>query len=323
MEKILRVGLVGTGYTAQRRAETFQQDERTQLVTVAGNTLENIQAFCQTYSISSSTSWQELVNRSDIDLVVICTINRDHGAIAYAALEANKHVLIEYPLALKPQEAEVLIELSQARRKTLHVEHIELLGGLHQAIRKYLPEIGEVYYARYHTINPQRPAPRRWTYHHQMFGFPFCAALSRIHRFTDLFGSVFSVSCQSRFWDIPDSDYYTACLCNAQLRFNNGLIAEIVYGKGDVFWQGSQTFELYGDNGALIFDREKGNLVRGEEKIPIEVISPQGLFAKDTSMFLDYLLLNKPLYVKPTASLYALKVADAAYRSTQSGTVVL
>jgi biliverdin reductase len=32
-------------------------------------------------------------------------------------------------------------------------------------------------------------------------------------------------------------DLYKACLCNAQLRFANGLIAEAVYGKGEIFGQ--------------------------------------------------------------------------------------
>ena len=318
----LKVGLVGTGYAAQRRAEALQQDDRCQLVAFTGNTPEKIAAFCQIYSVSPLSSWQQLVSQSHIDLVMICNINRDRGAIVRSALEAGKHVVVEYPLALNPEEAETLIDLAKTKGKLLHVEHIELLGGLHQAIRKYLPEIGNVFYARYTTINPKHPAPRRWTYHYQMYGFPLCAALSRIHRFTDLFGTVASVSCQSRFWDAPESGYYRACLCDAQLRFTNGLIADITYGKGELFWQSSRNFELHGERGTLIFVGERGTLIRGEEKTPIEVATRRGLFAKDTVMVLDHLAEGKPLYVNPTASHYALKVADAADRATKAGITV-
>ena len=316
----LNVGIIGTGFAANRRAEAFTEDGRSRLVAVAGHTPESTAAFCQTHGGSPLDSWQKLIDEPDIDLVVICTINRDHGAIASAALEARKHVVVEYPLSLDPQEADALIELAHAQNKLLHVEHIELLGGLHQAIRQNLAAIGEVYYARYVTINPQRPAPRRWTYHQELFGFPLSAALSRLHRLIDLFGTVDSVSCQSRFWE-ASSAYFTACLCNAQLRFTNGLIAEVVYGKGETFWQGYRDFELHGDKGTLMFAGEQGTLIR-EEKNPVEVGSRRGLFTQDTQMVLDHLLNEKPLYVSPKNSAYALKVADAARQSAETGTTV-
>ncbi|MBD1806403.1 Gfo/Idh/MocA family oxidoreductase [Microcoleus sp. FACHB-SPT15] len=311
----IRAGLVGTGFAAKLRAEALQSDSRSHLVAVSGHTPEKTQEFARNHEAIALDSWQQLVEHPDLDLVIICTINRDHGAIAQAALEAGKHVVVEYPLSLDPVEAESLIALAEAQGKLLHVEHIELLGGLHQALRQALPEIGNPFYARYITIMPQHPAPRRWTYHPEQFGFPLSGALSRIQRFTDLFGNVTTVSCQSRFWEA--SDYYKACLCTAQLRFTNNLIAEVTYGKGEVFWQGLRNFEVHGEQGTLVFEGDQGSLIRGEERIPIEVGGRRGLFGKDTGMVLDYLVEGTPLYVSAAASLYALKVADAARQSVE------
>ena len=316
----IRAGLVGTGFAAKLRAEALQADSRSRLVAVSGHIPEKTQEFARNHEAIALDSWQQLVEHPDLDLVVICTINRDHGAIAQAALEAGKHVVVEYPLSLDPIEAESLIALAEAQGKLLHVEHIELLGGLHQALRQALPEIGNPFYARYITIMPQHPAPRRWTYHPEQFGFPFSGALSRIQRFTDLFGDVATVSCQSRFWEA--SDYYTACLCTAHLRFTNNLIAEVTYGKGEVFWQGLRNFEVHGEQGTLVFEGDQGSLIRGEERIPIEVGGRRGLFGKDTGMVLDYLVEGKPLYVSAAASLYALKVADAARQSADMGEAI-
>jgi biliverdin reductase len=256
----------------------------------------------------------------EVDLVMICTINLDHGMVARAALNAGKHVVVEYPLSLDPKEAESLIALAHTKGKLLHVEHIELLGGLHQALRQWLPEIGNPFYARYVTITPQHPAPKRWTYHPELFGFPLTAALSRIQRLTDLFGKVSAVSCQSQFW--YTAEYFTACLCTAQLRFANGLIGEVTYGKGETFWHSSRNFEVHGEQGTLLFEGERGMLIRGEEKIPIEVGGRRGLFAKDTGMVLDYLTEKTPLYLSPTESCYALKVADAARQSAELGKTI-
>lgn len=317
----VRVGLVGTGYAAKLRAETLQKDERSQLVAIFGHTPEKTQAFSQTYQAEALSDWEQLV-RSDLDLVIVSNINRDHGAIARAALQNGKHVIVEYPLCLDVAEAEELIALAQVQNKLLHVEHIELLGGLHQALKQNLAAIGTLFYARYSTINPQHPAPLKWTYQRELFGFPFSGALSRIHRLTDLFGTVATVSCQNRYWG-ANSEFYTACLCTAQLRFTTGLVADITYGKGETLWQDERKFEVHGEKGGLIFDKEAGILVQAEETTPIEVGTRRGLFAKDTGMVLDHLFAGTPLYVTPAASLYALKVADAARRSAETGETIV
>lgn len=316
----VRVGLVGTGYVATRRAEALIEDDRAHLVAVTGHDREKTEAFCKTHGAYPLETWQQLVGEPTLDVVTISGINCDRGKIVRSALEAGKHVITEYPLSLDPAEAAALIELAKARGKFLHVEHIELLGGLHSSMRQVLPEIGTVFYARYVTLAPQRPAKRRWTYHRDLFGFPLSAALSRIHRFTDLFGTVEAVNCRSRFWDTTDG-YYSACLCAAQLKFKGGLIAEITYGKGETVWTKERTFELHGDGGTLVFKGETGMLVRGEEKTPIEFEGRRGLLKKDMRMAIDSVLEGTPMYVSPEASLYALQVADAARISSETGQV--
>jgi biliverdin reductase len=313
----LRVGIVGTGYAAQRRAEVLLADPRAELITVAGHSEGKTHTFCQQFGISAAESWQQLVTHSDLDLVIIATINQLHGAIAMAALEAGKHVVLEYPLALDYQTGKQLQALAQQQNKLLHVEHIELLGGVHQAIRQHLDQIGPVFSARYSTIQPQSPAPQRWTYHHQQFGFPLIAALSRISRFTDLFGSVKTVSAQSQFWPQANPDYFRACLCTANLRFTTGLMAEVIYGKGEVFQRGDRTFTLDGEKGTLMFAGETGQLIQNGETSAITVGSRRGLFKQDTEAVLDYFQQGKPLYTSLDASLDALKVADYCAQASQ------
>ncbi|MDB9312001.1 Gfo/Idh/MocA family oxidoreductase [Spirulina sp. CS-785/01] len=318
----VNIGIVGTGYAAQRRAEAFSENPRARVLAIAGHTPSTTQTLAQQHNAQAEESWEKLVRNPDLDLVVICTINRDHGKIARAALEAGKHVLCEYPLSLDSAEGNALLQFAQSQQKLLHVEHIEILGSLHQTLRDYLPKIGEVTYARYTTITPQTPVAGRWTYHYDYFGFPFAAALSRIHRFTHLFGEVSAVSGQARFWDSPAPHYYTACLCTAQLRFSQGLVADITYGKGEQFTHGGRTFEVYGTEGTLIFDTEGGRLIRHKEETPIQLGSRRGLFNADSQQVLDHLLDGKPLYIEPTSSLYALSVAHAVQQSARSGETI-
>jgi biliverdin reductase len=320
----IRVGLVGTGYVAKARAQTLQSDGRSQLVAVSGYTPETTKAFCQEFGASFVPGWPELVGRDDLDLIVVSTINSDHGAIARSALERDKHVVVEYPLSLDPREAEACIDLARRRGKLLHVEHLELLGGLHNAIKDAIGAIGPVFYARYITINPQRPAPDRWTYRHSRFGHPFAGALSRLHRLTDLFGPVASVTGRNQFWNADaDGDRFRSALCCARLTFTCETLGEAVYGKGETFWESENCFTLYGEDGTLIFTPEGGRLLRGDAPQPIEVGSRRGLFARDTQMVLDRLESGTPLYVSPEASLYTLRVADAVRRSAETGQTVV
>ena len=185
----LKVGIVGTGYAAKKRAEAVKSDERCKLIAVSGDRARS-KEFSQNFEIEAVDSWQELVNLPKLDLIFICTVNQGCGAIARAAILARKHVVVEYPLDLDAKVAAEVIELAAKQQLLLHVEHIEIIGGLHQAIKEYLPQIGKVFYARYETISSQHSVGDSWKYHKAKFGFPLSAALSRIHRLTDLFGKV-------------------------------------------------------------------------------------------------------------------------------------
>lgn len=317
------VGLVGTGFAAKVRAQTLTTEPRTQLVAIAGRNPSRTAEFAADFNAPVVAEWQTLVEMTDVDLVVVATINCDHGKIVRAAIAAGKHTIVEYPLALDPQEAAEIIALAEAKGVLLHVEHIELLGGLHQTMRQWLGHLGEVYYARYSTIVPQPTVPEKWTYNRAEFGFPLIAALSRLHRFSDLFGSIESVNCHNQYWG-GVGDYYRTCLCTAQFRFKNSkAIGEVVYGKGEGLWQDSRKFEVHGEHGALIFNGDEGVLIQADVTTPLDLGSRRGLFAKDTEFVLDCLLNGQPNYVTPAASLATLRAADAARISAETRRTVI
>jgi biliverdin reductase len=318
----VRVGLIGTGFAARRRAEALVAEVRSHLVAVAGHSLDRTAEFCAPFAAQPYGAWQQVIEQPDLDLVIIATTSDLHGDIVEAALLVGKHVVVEYPLSLDLAQAQRLLALSQDRSRLLHVEHIELLGGQHQAALAHLSAVGSPLYARYCTLNPQRPAPQKWTYQPHQFGFPLVGALSRIHRLTNLFGPVDRVFCQNRYAGTRPDGSYTTCLCTAQLHFTSGLTAEVSYGKGEALWQPSRRLEIHGTDGGLVFDGDQGTLITPTGEHPLEIGSRRGLFAKDTAQVLDHLTEGSPLYVSPEASVYALRVADAARQSAELGEVV-
>ncbi|MGF1458159.1 MAG: Gfo/Idh/MocA family protein [Leptolyngbyaceae cyanobacterium] len=324
-QRSLRFGLVGPGFVGRVRAEAIAADPRGEMVAVAGHRVESATAFAAQHGIPSvCPDWETLIQRSDIDGVIVCNINCDHDQVVRAALEANKAVIVEYPLSLSVVAASQLITLARGREQFLHIEHIELFGGLHQALLANLSAIGLPHYVRYCTAVPQRPAPQKWTYRRDAFGFPLAGALSRLHRLTNLFGAVDWVACQIEYVNTltKDDDCFANCRCLAQLRFCSGVMAEVVYAKGETTWQPQRSMVVEGDRGALVFEGDQGQLLSAEGNKPITVGSRRGLFAKDTAAVLDALCDGKPLYVTPEESLYALQVAAAAEVSARTGQTV-
>lgn len=98
--------------------------------------------------ISLSSHYEELLEDRELDALTIATPATQHYAMAKAALEAGKHVLVEKPLATEIAEAEELIELAERHSRILMVGHLLLY---HPAVRKLKDfiqagELGELYY---------------------------------------------------------------------------------------------------------------------------------------------------------------------------------
>jgi biliverdin reductase len=72
------------------------------------------------------------------------------------------------------------------------------------------------------------------------------------------------------FWD-TQADLYKACLCNAQLRFAKGFIAEAVYGKEEVFGHSENIFTIYGAEETLVFTPKSAQSMQGENRRTIKV----------------------------------------------------
>ena len=88
--------------------------------------------------------WHRLVQREDIDGVVICTHNDSHGEIVLAALQANKHIFVEYPLASDVGEGEAALRLAEERGRVLRVSHPEAVSNTHKALKQKISELGDL-----------------------------------------------------------------------------------------------------------------------------------------------------------------------------------
>jgi biliverdin reductase len=116
--------------------------------------------------------------------VILCTPNLLHESQARDALDARKHVLVEFPVASGPLEFRALLERAHESNRVLHEEHIELLSPSQVWLRERARSLGR---PRGGTLE-FTGAAEGWLADPELAGTPALCALARLHRLVDLFG---------------------------------------------------------------------------------------------------------------------------------------
>ena len=156
VEKEIKFGVVGSGGMARSRAAAFSQIEGCGLKAVAARNRETGSELAAQYRIELISDWRELVSRADVDAIAACTNNDSHSAIATAALEAGKHVFLEYPLGRRLEEAERLVAIADKSGCVLRVAHDEVRSARHRSLKKTAQSLGNLQLALFTRLTPGR-----------------------------------------------------------------------------------------------------------------------------------------------------------------------
>ena len=114
----LRIGVLGAGNWARRaHIPGWQRDGRAHVAVVCDVEPERARELATRFDVPEATDdWQALVARPDIDVIDVVTPSHTHFELAWAALEAGKHVLCEKPVAYDFRETLRAAELAQGAR---------------------------------------------------------------------------------------------------------------------------------------------------------------------------------------------------------------
>jgi len=105
--------------------------------------------------IVTTKDYREILQNPKIDAVCIATPTNTHYKFSKEALEHNKHVLCEKPLAMTAEECLKLKDLAEKQRKFLMVGHIFIFNPGIVELRNYIKngELGKVQYAHSERTN--------------------------------------------------------------------------------------------------------------------------------------------------------------------------
>ncbi|WP_062051618.1 Gfo/Idh/MocA family protein [Bacillus sp. JCM 19034] len=148
---MLRVGVIGVGSISRSHIQAYKQNEQVELVALCDIHQERLQEKGHEYSVDKLyVDYIELLQQEDIDAVSICTWNNTHAEIAIAALEANKHVLVEKPLSLNVKEALAVQEAARKSDKIVQVGFVRRHADSIKLLKTFIDqqELGQIYYAK-------------------------------------------------------------------------------------------------------------------------------------------------------------------------------
>lgn len=121
---MLKYGIIGYGYWGPNLARAFNQAAGSTLAAVADQQSRNRDRAASLYpKIRVFDDAHAMIRDPEIDVIAVATPVSTHFALAKAALEAGKHVVVEKPLCGSIAEAEQLVELAAKKNRQILTDH--------------------------------------------------------------------------------------------------------------------------------------------------------------------------------------------------------
>jgi len=338
-EKFTNVGIVGMGWAAGAHITAFNSLLNARVVAVCSRRpLEPRDLEREHHApLRVYGDYSELLRDPEVDAIDITTEPSRHAALAIAAAEAGKHVLIEKPLALTWKDC-LAIQRAVKRNKVraavcFEVRFSQQFTLLRSVIDRGL--VGELHYAEvdyYHGIGPwYRQYP--WNVTRRGGGSSLlsagCHALDALLMLVDgKVTEVRSISAQSKHKDFARYEYPTTTV--TILKFNTGAAAKVT-SCIDCLQPYYFHVHLVGSEGSLLDNRIYTNKLKGLKKqwatLPTALIDSGDVhdhpYAAQFQEFVNAIQERRPMALTDLdTALETFRVLFAADESARTGKTV-
>lgn len=119
---MVNVAILGAGFMGVAHSGNYAAlAGRVRVKTVASRTLERAQRVAEGLGAEATTDLDAAIGDPEVDAVDICLPTPLHRDAAERAFAAGKHVFLEKPIALTPEDADAIIEAAQRSGRILMV----------------------------------------------------------------------------------------------------------------------------------------------------------------------------------------------------------
>ncbi len=292
----MRIGIVGAGLQARRRAPVFSKLPDTRLVVISAQHEGHAKKLADQFGCEHEVGWEWVGKRNDLDAILVCTPPHLHERISVLAMETGKHVLCEKPLARTLEECGRMIEISEATKKILkcgfnHRHHPGILEAKRQIDEG---KIGKLLFTRCRygiTGEPGREKEWRGDPKQAAGGHLMEQGIHAVDLSRWFLGEFDQIACfrQTQYWPLGDLEDNAFMM----MRTMEGEVSSIHTSL--LQWKNLFSFEIFGEEGFFEIEGLGGSY--GVEKLhfcpkrygkPFEVTTTE-FREGDKSWFLEWL----------------------------------
>jgi predicted dehydrogenase len=332
--RAIKVGIIGAGLIGKKRAAALAAfTDRSTLAAICDVDGERARQLAGVYGAAAYGNWNDLLERNDIDAIVVATPNCYLNEITMASLSSGRHVLCEKPLGRNSKEANAMCSAAEQSGRILktgfnHRHHPAIWKAKSLAMDG---AIGEIFNIRCLYGHGARPGyEKEWRANRELCGGG--ELLDQGVHVVDLFRWFMGDFSQAYgqvhtfFWNMEVED-------NAFAIFTTKDDRVAVMHTSWTQWKNKFLFEVHGDRGYLAIDGLGGSygterLIVGKKKRNGEVYvggapeeevlefpGPDISWLEEWQEFLSAIEENRQPLGSGYDGLMANKMIEAVYRS--------
>ncbi len=111
--KKVGVAVIGTGFWGRNHARVYKELASTNLIAICDVNAERAKIIANQFGVKAYTNSSQMLKNNEIEAVSVCTWSTMLAKEALKALLAEKHVLVEKPMATNTKQAEALLKTAQ------------------------------------------------------------------------------------------------------------------------------------------------------------------------------------------------------------------
>lgn len=331
--KTIKVAIIGTGFIAEYHTRGLLGLADIEITVAVDTQIKSVKKFASKYNIKEiATDTNSIVDRDDIDAVIIGTPNKFHAPYALKFLRKEKDVFIEKPLAMSSEEGKEIIGASKSTNQLVMVGHMWRFDTEVNYMKKVVDSesFGKVFKTRGYGIH-ENWGPSGWFTQKNMAGGGALIDMGvhAIDTVRYILGDPDPLTVYAKIgtffgdYDVDDSGIVI-------ITWDNGTTSIIESGWWHLHLDGPEAAtRLFGTNGygSLFptFLKLKGKNSKGSFKVPINFKSEhcdQSIYTRQMEYFIDCIRARK----QPSPGLMegqtVLNIVDAAYLSSLKKVVV-
>ncbi len=267
----VRIGIIGMGKMARLAMRVFMESHLTRVVAFSARRQEVVDQVSAEFGLPGYLDYRKMLERNDLDAVVVATPDNWHYEFARAALESGRHVFVEKPFTTSVKEADVLLRLAHEKNRKIQVAFnhrwLSAYNTAHKTISSGEIGVPITGYARKNDTIIVSTKNIRWA------GETTCAWLLSSHDIDLVRWFLGSEPVEARAYGrkefLPALGVPTYDMIQAQVKFANG--AFVTFESG---WIYPNTFptnvdsyiQLIGSAGTVLLDRKRESLEVSTEK---------------------------------------------------------